>query len=134
VEDGKARIKNWEAAFKTLGGVSCLRKPRKGFFGIGKAAGEWEATYALSQKEVTIRFMAPARIKVHFGPKKLLCNRCGGLMAATSEGVFMVGAAPKAAPPVLKLRCEKCDITRFEKRAEIEGEWISWQDGSTTPL
>jgi len=55
-------------------------------------------------------------------------------MAATSEGVLTVGAGASAAAPVLKLRCEECDITRPEKRAEIEGEWISWQDGTITPL
>jgi hypothetical protein len=134
VEQAKKLITALAPSCKTLAGVSCTQKARKGFFGIGKTAGKWEAKYDLSQKEVTIRYAAPLRIKVHYGPKKLLCNKCGSVMSTTSEGVFVVGANSSAKAPVLKLRCEKCDITRVEKRTEIEGEWISWEDGTTTPL
>jgi len=50
MEGAKARIKNQETAYKTLAGVFCTRKPQKGVFGIGKAAGEWEAAMWLRQE------------------------------------------------------------------------------------
>jgi len=52
-------------------------------------------------------------------PKKLNCNKCGGKMRMTTEGVHVYGGGPS---PIIKLRCDKCDITRFEKREDIERE------------
>ncbi|MFQ5638914.1 MAG: hypothetical protein ACE5IR_13090 [bacterium] len=34
----------------------------------------------------------------------------------------------------VKLHCSNCDITRFEKHYEIEGEWVVWEDGSAIRL
>ncbi len=133
-ENAGANISREESACKTLSGIDCTQQARPGFLGIGKTAGEWEAIYELSQKEVTIRYVVPAKLKIHYGPKKLLCNKCGSVMNTTNEGVFPVGANSSAKAPLLKLRCETCDITRVEKRAEIEGEWIAWQDGTMTLL
>ncbi|MCX6581135.1 MAG: hypothetical protein NT166_13230 [Candidatus Aminicenantes bacterium] len=55
-------------------------------------------------------------------------------MTTTTDGVSYVGAGPLVESAVLKLHCEKCDITRIEKRWEIEGEWIAWDDGGYTIL
>jgi hypothetical protein len=51
--------------------------------------------------------------------KKLVCNQCGGKMRITTEGVHVYGGGPS---PIVKLRCDKCDITRFENREDIERE------------
>lgn len=47
----------------------------------------------------------------------LRCKQCGGLMQETSDHVFYFGEGPN---PIVKLRCEKCNITRFEKRVDVE--------------
>ncbi len=133
-EKSKERIKSWESSYKSLAGVTCVQKARKGFLGIGKKVGIWEARYNLAQKEVTIRYRPPATMRIHYGSKKVKCNQCGDVMTTTTEGVSYVGANPSAESAVLKLRCEKCNITRIEKRWEIEGEWIAWDDGGTTVL
>jgi len=52
---------------------------------------------------------------------KLQCNKCGGKMRIDPDGVTMVGGGPGPAP-IVKLRCDKCDITRFEQRSDIERE------------
>ena len=56
--------------------------------------------------------LAPARMKS-------LCVECGQKMTITSEGVFFTGSGE---PNIVKLRCERCDITRFEKKADMERE------------
>lgn len=53
--------------------------------------------------------------------RKLDCNNCGRRMREEG-GVTVVGGTPGAAPPIVKLRCDNCDITRFEYREEIERE------------
>jgi len=50
---------------------------------------------------------------------KSTCIECGQKMTITSEGVFFIGGGQ---PNVVKLRCETCNITRFEKKADIEKE------------
>ena len=50
---------------------------------------------------------------------KSTCVECGQKMTITSEGVFFMGGGE---PNVVKLRCERCNITRFEKKAEMERE------------
>jgi len=52
--------------------------------------------------------------------KKLECNKCGGRMRIDPGGVIVVGGS--GPPPNVKLRCDKCDITRFERRSEIDRE------------
>ncbi len=128
------RITFTESSFKSLAGITCVQEAHKGFLGIGKKPGIWEARYNLSQKEVTIRFRPPATIRIHFGSKKLKCNQCGNVMTTTTDGISYVGAGPSVESALLKLRCEKCDITRIEKKWEIEGEWIAWDDGGYTIL
>lgn len=136
--EASERAKNYitftESSYKSLAGVTCVQEAHKGFLGIGKKPGIWEARYNLAQKEVTLRYRPPAAIKIHYGSKKLKCNQCGNVMTTITDGISYVGAGPSAESAVLKLRCEKCDITRIEKRWEIEGEWIAWDDGSTTIL
>lgn len=134
LEKARGLVGSSEAAYKKLAKVTPLQKASQGILGLGRKAGVWEARFDLAKKEAKVRFVAPARIKVHFGPRKMLCNRCGKAMSATSEGVYVVGGSPAAKPTLLKLRCEACDITRFEQRQEIEGESIAWQDGKTMPL
>jgi hypothetical protein len=133
-EKARGCIKPRESSYKSLAGISCVVKPRKGLFGVGKRIGEWEASFNLTSKEVTIRYRPLAKIKIHYGSRKLKCNQCGGTMNATTKGVNYSGASPSAESALLKLRCEKCNITRFEKRWEIEGEWVAWEDGSITVL
>ena len=50
---------------------------------------------------------------------KLQCNRCGGRMRVESGGVTVHGRrlGPSS---IVKLRCDKCDITRFEQQADID--------------
>jgi translation elongation factor EF-1alpha len=50
---------------------------------------------------------------------KLRCNQCRGQMQVDPGGVYSYGTAPS---PIVKLRCEHCDITRFENRNEVERE------------
>lgn len=50
---------------------------------------------------------------------KSTCVECGQKMTITSEGVFFMGGGE---PNIVKLRCERCNITRFEKKADIEKE------------
>lgn|GEM_PF-2750514 len=50
---------------------------------------------------------------------KLSCTECGGTMRIATEGVHVIGGGPS---PIIKLRCDKCDITRLEKREDIERE------------
>lgn len=125
--------------------IVCKSQPSKGFLGIGKKQGKYEFQYPIAQKEVLIRYQIPekeiqikyqppATIQVNYGPGKLKCNECGSIMDVTTEGVFHVGGQPAPESAIIKLRCKRCDITRFEKRWEIEGEWIEWEDGSKTPL
>jgi hypothetical protein len=133
-EKARRAIKPTDSAYKSLAGVSCVLKARNGLFGIGKKAGEWEAKYIYARREVTIRCRPLVTIKIHYGSKKLKCSQCANTMTATTEGVNYSGASPSAESAILKLRCEKCDITRFEKRWEIEGERIEWEDGSKTVL
>ncbi|MFQ6081080.1 MAG: hypothetical protein ACE5OW_05385 [Candidatus Bathyarchaeia archaeon] len=125
--------------------ITCKRQPSKGFLSIRKKPGKYEFQYPIAQKEVRIRYQIPekevqikyrppARIRVNYGPKKLKCTECGSVMDTTTEGVFYVGGPPAPESAIVKLRCERCNITRFEKRWEIEGEWIEWEDGSKTPL
>jgi len=128
------RIGARQSSFKSLAGISCAVKPRRGIFGWGKRTGKWEAAYTIQRKEITLRYRPLAVLKIHYGPKKLKCNECGNTMTSTTEGVNYVGGRPSAESALLKLRCEKCNITRFERRWEIEGEWIAWEDGSNTVL
>ena len=137
-------------AYARLGGpigsqIVCKSQPSKGFLGIGKKPGKYEFQYPIAQKEVRIRYQIPekeiqikyqppATIRVNYGPKKLKCNECGSIMDITTKGVFHVGGPPTPESAIVKLRCERCDITRFEKRWEIEGGWIEWEDGSKTPM
>jgi hypothetical protein len=51
--------------------------------------------------------------------KKMECNNCGGRMRIDTEGVHVMGGGES---PILKLRCDNCDITRMEYRADIEAE------------
>lgn len=50
---------------------------------------------------------------------KSRCTECGEKMTITSEGVFFIGGGQ---PNIVKLRCEGCNITRFEKKPDIEKE------------
>jgi len=50
---------------------------------------------------------------------KTRCVRCGQKMTITSRGVFYFGAGE---PNIVKLRCEQCNITRFERKPDIEKE------------
>ena len=129
----------------TGGQITCRSQPSKGFLGIGKKPGKYEFQYPIAQKEVLIRYQIPekeiqikyqppATIRVNYGPKKLKCTNCGSIMGVTTKGVFHVGKQPMPESAIMKLRCARCDITRFEKRWEIKGEWIEWEDGSKTPL
>lgn len=52
---------------------------------------------------------------------KMDCNECGGKMRIDTGGVTVVGGGP-GPTPIVKLRCDKCDITRFEQRSDIERE------------
>jgi hypothetical protein len=52
---------------------------------------------------------------------KLQCNECGGRMRVESGGVTVHGGG-SGSPPIVKLRCDNCDITRFEQRADIDRE------------
>lgn len=52
---------------------------------------------------------------------KLQCNECGANMRVESGGVTVHGGV-SGTPPVVKLWCDKCDITRFEQRAAIDKE------------
>jgi len=137
-EDASAKagsqIKRHEAGYKSIATVACVRSPRKGLLGIGKRVGQYEVTFAIEQQRATIRYRPLAKVKVTYGSSKLLCNSCHQPMGETKDGVHYAGAAPSPDSAIVKLRCEKCDITRFEKRYEIDGEWIEWQDGSRTVL
>lgn len=135
-----ARV-GWPAGWR----ITCKSQPSKGFLGIGKKTGKYEFQYPIAQKEVRVRYQIPekevqikhrppARIRVNYGPKKLKCTECGSVMGTTTEGVLYVGGPSAPESAIIKLRCERCNITRFEKRWEIEGEWIEWEDGSRTPL
>ena len=53
--------------------------------------------------------------------RKLECNRCGGQMRVCASGVRMIGGGP-GPTPIVKLRCDECDITRFEQRTDIDAE------------
>lgn len=48
-------------------------------------------------------------------------------MKITTEGVHVYGGGPS---PIVKLRCEKCNITRMEKREDIENELAEGNDSS----
>ena len=50
---------------------------------------------------------------------RLICTECGQKMRKTTDGVHVYGGGKS---PIVKLRCDKCDITRFEKREDIEAE------------
>lgn len=50
---------------------------------------------------------------------KTRCVKCGQKMTITSRGVIFLGPGE---PNVVKLRCEQCDITRFERKPDIENE------------
>jgi len=50
---------------------------------------------------------------------KTRCVRCGRKMTITSRGVIFLGAGE---PNVVSLRCEPCNITRFERKPDIEKE------------
>lgn len=130
IEEAKNSIDSWESSYKSLSEVTCVKPPRRGFLGIGKKLGEFEAKYKITGKQVEIQYRPPAEIKVHYGPKKLKCTKCNSPMDTTTKGVRYVGGRPSPESALIKLRCEKCDITRFEKKWEIEGEWIEWKDGS----
>jgi len=47
------------------------------------------------------------------------CTECGQKMTITSEGIFFIGGGE---PNIVKLRYDRCDLTRFEKKADIERE------------
>jgi hypothetical protein len=53
--------------------------------------------------------------------KKLECNECGGKMRIDTGGITVVGGGP-GTPSIVKLRCDKCNINRREKRSDIERE------------
>jgi hypothetical protein len=57
----------------------------------------------------------------NFPKKKMVCKKCGGKMTLATDGVVVVGGSP-GPTPIVKLRCEKCNITRFENRGDIEME------------
>jgi len=59
--------------------------------------------------------------------KKLECNECGGVMRIDTGGVYIYGGGPS---PIVKLRCDNCDITRFEKREDIDAELADKLDTS----
>ena len=59
--------------------------------------------------------------------KKLECNECGGEMRIDTGGVHVHGGGSS---PIAKLRCDKCDTTRFEKREDIEAELADKPDTS----
>jgi hypothetical protein len=124
------RIKTQEAPYKTLIEVSCLQKPRKGFMGLAKKPGSFLAKYCTNNREVNLVYNPMVKVQVTYGPIKIKCKRCGSIMVTTTEGVNYVNSSPSKDTEILKLRCETCDITRFEKCWEIEGHWIEWEDGS----
>lgn len=72
---------------------------------------------------------SPAPPPVASGKRKLDCNNCGRRMTIDEGGVTYVGGAPGAAPPIVKLYCSNCDITRFEYREEIERELAGEANG-----
>ncbi len=127
-------IKPSETTFKSLASVVCLRNPRNGLLGIGKRIGEYEVTFSIKKQQVTIRYRPQSRIRVTYGSSKLLCAACHQPMSKASDATRFVGGGPSSAPATINLRCERCAITRVEKRYEIDGEWIDWQDGSQTVL
>ncbi len=51
--------------------------------------------------------------------KKMECNKCGGKMRIDKKGVTVVGGGES---PIVKLRCDKCDITRMELKTDIDAE------------
>jgi hypothetical protein len=59
------------------------------------------------------------QVEVQTGGMKILCVQCGHKMTITSKGVFYFGSGE---PNIVKLRCEQCDITRFERKPDIERE------------
>jgi hypothetical protein len=126
----QGRIKSGEAPYTALVEVSCLREPRKGFVGLGKRPGTFLAKYSTANREVHLVYSPLARVRVTYGPTKLTCNQCGRVMVTTTEGVHHASSRPSSDSEILKLRCDACDITRFEKRWEIEGDWIEWEDAS----
>lgn len=136
----QTEIKPGEAPYKSLVGVRCIAQPRKGFLGMGEGwgghPGRFRAKYQMTRREVCLTYRPPARIRALCGPKKLACNECGQPMIMTTEGVHVdySGGTPNPEAVPLKLRCDRCDITRFEKRYEIMGDWIEWEDGSVTIL
>jgi hypothetical protein len=140
LREAHARV-GWPAGWR----ITCKSQPSKGFLGTGKKPGKYEfqypsvqkevrIEYQIPEKEIQIKYQPPATIQVNYGPKKLKCSECGSVMGTTTEDVFYVGGPPAPESAMIKLRCEGCNITRFEKRWEIEGEWIEWEDGSKTPL
>ena len=52
---------------------------------------------------------------------KMICNNCGGLMRIAPENLKVVGQA-SGTEAIVALRCDKCNITRFEARSDIEEE------------
>ena len=56
---------------------------------------------------------------------KLQCNKCGGPMRQTTEGVVSYGGPSR----LVKLVCDKCDIWRLENREDIEKELAQQQSG-----
>lgn len=117
--------------------ITCVRKPFEGILGIGKRKGEYNVRYEGREYHVTISYnireivrdinllyREPSRIRVDYVPELLRCRQCGHLMEVTTEGVY-----PKNSGYV-KLRCNNCDITRFEEGWKIQGSWTEWEDGS----
>lgn len=136
---------------RSLVTITCLRKPGKRYDTLPNwlldnlprkmllrlqfgRIGRYQATYRLTQMEVVIQYRRLARLEVHYGPKKLICNQCGQVMTTTTEGVNYASGSPSPEAAILKLRCDTCDITRFEKRWEVDGHWIEWEDNSAPTI
>jgi hypothetical protein len=122
-----------ESSYKSLSQISCVQEPKRGFLGIGKQLGNYEAEYTVSQKELKTEFRRKAKIKVSFGPDKLKCKECGKIMRTSIQHVYHTGGAASTEAEMVKLLCNDCNITRIEKRYEVEGNWIVWEDGSAMP-
>jgi hypothetical protein len=126
----QAGVEPWESTRKTLVGVRCVTEPQKGFLGMHKHSGTFLAKYRTTSREVHLAYHEPARVRVLYGPTALICPGCGQPMTTTTGRVPSVGGSPYAEDVTVELRCAGCGTTRLEKRWEIEGEWIDWEDGS----
>jgi hypothetical protein len=128
---GKSQIGRSEPAYASLDEVTCLAPPGKGVFGVGKKPGDYQLVFGWDNLRVTMEYRTPAKITVTYGPRKLLCEKCGKTMTETggSSAPARDGAPGEA---IIQLQCLPCHIARTEPQYEIDGHWYEWADGRRT--